>query len=42
MSAYRDFNSAVDALNLGAKHFLRKPINVSELQEILKKVVSEN
>ena len=41
MSAYKDFNSAVAALNHGAKHFLKKPINVSELQELLKKEIFE-
>lgn len=35
MSAYRDFDSAVDALNLGAKHFIKKPIVLRELREIL-------
>ena len=35
MSAYQDFSSAVDALNLGSAHFLRKPINLEELREAL-------
>ena len=32
MSAYRDFDATVDALNLGAVGFLRKPINIQELK----------
>lgn len=36
MSAYQEFDLAVDALNLGAKYFLRKPINLKELKGILK------
>jgi DNA-binding NtrC family response regulator len=35
MSAYRDFDSAVDALNLGASYFLKKPINIRELKELI-------
>lgn len=35
ISAYRDFDAAVDALNLGASHFLKKPINLKELREII-------
>jgi DNA-binding response OmpR family regulator len=32
MSAYRDFDATVDALNLGAVGFLRKPVNIRELK----------
>ncbi len=39
MSAYRDFDSAVDALNLGASHYLKKPINLQELKEIISKYI---
>lgn len=39
MSAYRDFDSAVDALNLGASYYLKKPINLRELKEIIKKYI---
>jgi DNA-binding NtrC family response regulator len=35
MSAYRDFDAAVDAQNLGAVHFLKKPINLRELKEVI-------
>ncbi|HIE05627.1 MAG TPA: response regulator [bacterium (Candidatus Stahlbacteria)] len=36
MSAYQEFDLAVDALNLGAKYFLKKPINLKELRGVLK------
>lgn len=36
MSAYREFDLAVDSLNLGAAYFLRKPINLVELKALLK------
>lgn len=36
MSAYREFNYAEQALNMGAKHFFRKPIDVIGLMAILK------
>lgn len=39
MSAYRDFDSAVEALNLGADKFLKKPIDISELKETIKEVL---
>ena len=35
MSAYKEFSYAEQALNLGAKHFFRKPIDVSSLIAIL-------
>lgn len=35
MSAYRDFDSAVDALNLQAAGYLKKPINLKELKELI-------
>lgn len=35
MSAYKDFDSAVEALNIGAEKFLKKPINISELKETI-------
>ena len=35
MSAYRDFDATVDALNLGASYFLKKPINLRELKEVM-------
>lgn len=42
MSAYRDFESAVDALNLGASYFLKKPINLREMKEIIEKYIKED
>jgi len=36
MSAYREFDLAVESLNLGASYFLRKPINLVELKALLK------
>lgn len=41
MSAYKEFDLAVDALNLGAEYFLKKPINLTELKGILKTITSE-
>ena len=38
MSAYREFDLAVDALNLGAEYFLKKPINLVELKGVLKTI----
>ena len=35
MSAYQEFSYAEQALNLGAKHFFRKPIDVESLKAIL-------
>ena len=35
MSAYKEFHYAEQALNLGAKHFFRKPIDVVSLIAIL-------
>ena len=35
MSAYREFSYAERALNLGAKHFFKKPIDVASLLAIL-------
>ncbi len=36
MSAYRDFDAAVEALNVGANHFLKKPIDLRELKQLLR------
>jgi YesN/AraC family two-component response regulator len=36
MSAYREFSYAEQALNLGARHFFRKPIDIVSLLAILK------
>lgn len=37
MSAYRDFDALVQALNLGADYFLKKPIDLKELRSLLRK-----
>jgi DNA-binding NtrC family response regulator len=37
MSAYRDHDAAVDTLNLGAEYYLKKPINLKELRDIIDK-----
>jgi len=39
MSAYQEFDLAVDALNLGAEYFLKKPINLIELKGVLERVL---
>lgn len=41
MSSYRDFDMAVNALNLGASYFLRKPINISELKALLRNLIEK-
>ena len=40
MSAYRDFDYAVEALNLGANYFVKKPLDPEELLKILRKLTS--
>jgi len=42
ISAYRDFDYAVEALNAGAEYFLKKPVKNAELEEIIKKLVNSN
>lgn len=41
MSAYRDFDSAVDSLNLGASQYLKKPINLRELKDLFAALLKE-
>jgi len=41
MSAYKEFDLAVDALNLGAKYFLKKPISIKELKGTIKTLLNE-
>jgi DNA-binding NtrC family response regulator len=41
MSAYKEFDLAVEALNLGAEYFLKKPINLIELKGLLKTLHSK-
>jgi DNA-binding NtrC family response regulator len=36
MSGYRDYDAAVEALNLGARQYLRKPIDLRELKNVLR------
>lgn len=40
MSAYREFDRAVEALNAGADYFMRKPLEPDELNEIVEKLKS--
>jgi DNA-binding NtrC family response regulator len=42
MSAYRDFDAAKDALNLGASYYLKKPINLRELKDLITTLGSES
>lgn len=35
MSAYREFDLAVEALNIGARYFMRKPVNLDELGALI-------
>ena len=39
MSAYREFDYAVEALNAGADYFMRKPLNPDELIKITNKLI---
>lgn len=41
MSAYRDFDSVVDALNLGASYYLKKPINLKEMKDAIAKYIKK-
>lgn len=41
MSAYREFEYAVESLNSGAKYFLKKPLRHDEVWTTLDKVLSE-
>ena len=41
MSAYQDYDAAVDALNLGAAYYLKKPINLRELKELMQKLTEK-
>ena len=41
MSAYRDFDSAVDALNLQAAGYLKKPINLKELKDLIASLLTK-
>ncbi len=36
MSAYQEFDYAVEAVNLGAKYFVKKPIDPNKLLKIMK------
>jgi DNA-binding NtrC family response regulator len=40
MSAYRDWDSAIDALNLGAAHFLKRPFQLAELTNLITPLIS--
>ena len=39
ISAYKDFDYAVEALNAGAEYFLKKPVKNAELKETLEKLL---
>jgi len=41
MSAYRDHDAAVDALNLGAAYYLKKPVNLRGLKQIMHDIMAE-
>jgi DNA-binding NtrC family response regulator len=36
MSAYRDFDAVVEAVNVGANYYLKKPIDLRELKSLLR------
>jgi two-component system response regulator YesN len=38
ISAYKDFDYAVETLNAGAEYFLKKPVKNAELKETLEKI----
>lgn len=40
-SAYKEFDYAVEALNLGAKYFFKKPLKPDEIKETLSKWTEE-
>lgn len=40
MSAYKEFDYAVEALNAGANYFMRKPIDPDELNSVIDKIFS--
>jgi len=42
MSAYQEFDYAVEALNAGADYFMKKPVNPDELLEAVNKLFAEN
>jgi DNA-binding NtrC family response regulator len=41
MSAYREFDYAVEALNAGADYFMKKPLNPDELIKITDKLTEQ-
>lgn len=41
MSAYQDFPAAVEALNLGADFYLKKPIDIRELKVLLQQFAEQ-
>ena len=41
MSAYKDFGSAVEALNLGADYYLQKPLSPKELNSTLARLFNK-
>lgn len=41
ISAYKDFDYAIEAINAGAEYFLKKPVKNREFQETLEKLLKE-
>jgi len=41
MSAYRDFESLLESWNLGAYRYLKKPINLRELKDLIKSLTKD-
>jgi DNA-binding NtrC family response regulator len=39
MSAYKEFDYAVEALNLGARYFLKKPLKPEEIEKVLNELL---
>jgi len=41
ISAYRDFDAAIEAINEGARYFLKKPINLEEMENRVRELLDE-
>ncbi len=42
MSAYKEFDYAVEALNAGADYFMQKPINPEELKSVVSQIFPDH
>lgn len=40
MSAYKEFDYAVEALNAGADYFMRKPLQPDELEKVISQLIA--